>query len=406
MLKVAEKLAEQLLALSGVAQVGLFGSVARAEENPSDVDLFVLTEEEDIPLSILEKAEKHCTLLYPLGCAEVLNILGDPDSAWKVLFKTMWGVDVNIIVMPAEPTNDFLDRFSWVNSDEAFLENTARDFQLFNPESGHFQKAEAPWADCVAQYTDEGGLRIVEGYFNDDYKAGFDAGYNVVVIPHEWPDETWAHLYCLNEEVAEQVVALVPRSSLVNPTEEGNPVVYVGEVPEALSPEVSLRSLESVDEEDEWYDDDYSDYDHYDHYDYELKATCPECHEAVGWWDEACENCGAQLLPIPLGGFGQDKRPHWGPRQVRTSSGVKPGNMLVKVTGRPQGRSTITVLTEPRPDDVGQRFEYLTSSGHQIGAYLADFGILPYDAGSWNRTNHLLRTGRRRIDISTLNISD
>lgn len=239
-------------------------------------------------------------------------------------------------------------------------------------------------------------LKIVEGFFNDDYKAGFDAGYNVVVIPHEWPDETWAHLYCLNEEVAEQVVALVPRSSLVNPTNEGNPVVYVGEVPEALSPEVKLSDLEKVVEEDEeWYDD----------YDYEYEETCPLCYKIVGCNDETCGNCGMQLLPIPPGGFGPDGRPHWGPRQVRNPEGVHPGNVLVMVSGRRQHRTTTIVLIEPRPDEIGQRFKCLVPGSCWDGAYLADFGVVPYEAGHWNRTNHLLRTGRKRIDISTLNIS-
>lgn len=170
MLGVAEELAEQLLTLSGVAQVALFGSVARAEENPSDIDLFVLTEEESIPLSILEKAERSGTWVYPLNCTKTLNILRAPNSFWRMFFRMKWGVEVSIIVMPVEPTSEFLDRFYWANFDEDFLENTARDFQIFDPASGHFQKAEAPWVDYVAEY------EVGEEWYNgDEWDASLSA---------------------------------------------------------------------------------------------------------------------------------------------------------------------------------------------------------------------------------------
>lgn len=252
------------------------------------------------------------------------------------------------------------------------------------------------------QKSNKGGevrLKIVEGFFYDDWKVGFDAGYNVVIIPHEWPDEEWFHLHCLDEEVAQRVLALAPGARLVNPR-----IVYVEEIPKVLRPEANLEAslgyfLGDFEEdlEEDWDDDDY-----------ELEAQCPECGEVVGWWDETCANCGAQLLPLPSGGFNSNGRPNWGPRQVRTPRGIKPGNVLTMAMGRYQERCTIVVLTKPYPDKNDPswwRFDYLVprcpiSPAMRRSATLGDFGVIGH-AEHWNRTNYLERTGRKRVNLKT-----
>lgn len=100
-------------------------------------------------------------------------------------------------------------------------------------------------------------------------------------------------------------------------------------------------------------------------------------------------------------------RPHFGRRQVRTSAGVVPGNDLVMVRGDEQYRDVIIVLSEPYVSKRGKLvFDFVHKEHLSRDAilgriyHLNDFGIVPYksDEGDvWNPTNHLLRTGRRRL---------
>lgn len=291
MLVIAEKVARLLLdEVDSVDQVALFGSLARGEEHPSDVDLFVLTADSGIPERILAEAERNCERLYASGYLPALSALGAQDilSEFRRIIGT---IDVNIVVMPAEPTDDYLGRFAQTSFDVDFLENTAEDFQAFDPESGEFVPTAAPW---------------------------------------------WA--------------------------------------------------FEALDE----------------FHDYETR--CPNCDAVVEWNDEICANCGACLLPLPPGGFGPDGRSHWGPRQVRTSRGIKLGNVLTMVQGRSHEKILIVVVSEPHLDDeLGWLcFDCLDPGGSLSRLPLTDFGVVPYVNGRWNRINHLLRTGRHRVDVSKL----
>lgn len=147
MLKIAETVARFLLTIPEVAQVGLFGSVARGEEDPSDIDLFVLTAEPSIPERILRDADECGEWLYPSGYVDALKALGASDRLDE-LDAVSPDVDLNIIVMPATPSCEYLWEFQLHNWDYWFLENTADDFRLFDPESG-FRQSPAPWADYV-----------------------------------------------------------------------------------------------------------------------------------------------------------------------------------------------------------------------------------------------------------------
>ena len=94
-------------------------------------------------------------------------------------------------------------------------------------------------------------------------------------------------------------------------------------------------------------------------------------------------------------------RPHFGPRQVRTPAGIKPGNALTLVRGAKRYHDTIIVLSESYTDESGDLvFDLVYRKGLpnracKVTYYLSDFGVVLYDSGWWNPTNCLLRTGRR-----------
>ncbi|MHA1829178.1 MAG: hypothetical protein ACTSX6_11090 [Candidatus Heimdallarchaeaceae archaeon] len=107
--------------------------------------------------------------------------------------------------------------------------------------------------------------------------------------------------------------------------------------------------------------------------------------------------------------FPTEERPNFGPRQVRTLEGIKPGNIFKKVGLAGTGsESLILIISEPFPKIIGDdklpsmRFEYLVlrgcMKGWLDGAFAADKSVIPYLPGNvWNNSNYLLRTGRKRL---------
>lgn len=104
-------------------------------------------------------------------------------------------------------------------------------------------------------------------------------------------------------------------------------------------------------------------------------------------------------------------RPNFGPRQVKTPKGIRPGNVLVHVFGehKPQSRKVIIVLSDPYLLDEeepveGLAFDYtyeedlLEAVVFVFTNYLCNMGVVPYSDGEWNPTDHLLRTGRHLSD--------
>ena len=94
----------------------------------------------------------------------------------------------------------------------------------------------------------------------------------------------------------------------------------------------------------------------------------------------------------------QTKRPHWGPRQVRTLRGLHAGQIYLKVDARTQSSNKIIVLSEPFQDPKRKwkyKFIYWPFKEGELNflfeGYCADMGIVP-DGGFWNQTNSLQRT--------------
>lgn len=97
-------------------------------------------------------------------------------------------------------------------------------------------------------------------------------------------------------------------------------------------------------------------------------------------------------------------RPYWGPRQVRTLRGVRPGAVLMRrsrLAGYYGGRQVFVVVRGPysRDHDLGWvDIVYLNDDvnrGYQFSLSLSDFGVVPYPGGAWNQANYLVRAGRR-----------
>lgn len=99
-----------------------------------------------------------------------------------------------------------------------------------------------------------------------------------------------------------------------------------------------------------------------------------------------------------------EDRPYWGPRQVRTLRGVRPGAVLMRrsrLAGSYGGQQVFVVVRGPysRDHDLGWvDIVYLdggVNRDYQFSLSLGDFGVVPYPGGAWNQTNYLERAGRR-----------
>lgn len=269
--EIAEGLARLFLEIPEVEGIALFGSVARQEENPSDVDLILLTATDEIPELLLDEAEDSERRLYTIEVYRALELL-EAEELREQLDRISRGINVGCVLMPAKPTPEYLERFSWTNSDPFFLENVSQDYRLFDPDQGAFVPVLCPWSDWLEE----------QGYGEGDFdRSGYD---------------------------------------------EDGP------------------------------------------------------------------------LPDPPGGFSKDGRPNWGPRQVRTLGGVKPGNIFIAVS-RDGSRSQILILSESFQEEGNWRC-WVCHIPHRTKRkiFLADYGAVPYtERLLWNRTNYLLRIGRRRM---------
>jgi len=148
----AETLARLLLTVGSIEDVGLFGSVAREEPKPSDIDIAVFVEG-SLPQDILdgdgEGEDEECWWLgeehlYALSVKELLEALdatGLQDQV-KALLGPTWA---EAIVLPVEADRGFYRQFAWLQPDRLFLHKVAPDFQLFSVAAGKFVRAQAPW---------------------------------------------------------------------------------------------------------------------------------------------------------------------------------------------------------------------------------------------------------------------
>ena len=87
------------------------------------------------------------------------------------------------------------------------------------------------------------------------------------------------------------------------------------------------------------------------------------------------------------------KRPHFGPRQVRTLKKIKKGLIFIE---KPYG-SLLKILSEPLLEGVFLRVLASESDDHgktwskPAEISLADRGVVPYDGGLWHQINWLAR---------------
>ncbi len=107
-------------------------------------------------------------------------------------------------------------------------------------------------------------------------------------------------------------------------------------------------------------------------------------------------------------------RPHFGPRQVRTPAGIKPGNRLIKVTRN--SRDYIIVRSDPYPNPGDWDWEPVGPVGDLIFDYtyedenqrrrmlLSSVGVVLYGDKWWSPTNHLLRTGHKRLTTEEIKL--
>lgn len=182
LLGIARKVAGLLVDhLSGVEGVGLFGSLARGEQHPEDIDMIVLTREATIPESFVEFAEDWRAKLYPFDWQSALPDLGAEWELVDQVTEILGGTPLDIVTMPAAPTDEYLRRFAAVNEDPDFLKNAAANFRRYGRESGKFTPTEAPWQD----YLDGQELiRLSERHARNYFQAGPDAW-----MERQWEEE-------------------------------------------------------------------------------------------------------------------------------------------------------------------------------------------------------------------------
>lgn len=95
------------------------------------------------------------------------------------------------------------------------------------------------------------------------------------------------------------------------------------------------------------------------------------------------------------------ERPHWGSKQVRALQEILVGQICLKIK-RLGSTSKIIILSKPFRDDSGDwKFRYtdfpVRKESFLNETFCSDSGILPYDNGSWNEKNYLLRTGQNIV---------
>jgi hypothetical protein len=100
-------------------------------------------------------------------------------------------------------------------------------------------------------------------------------------------------------------------------------------------------------------------------------------------------------------------RPYFSTKQVRTTRGIKRGNLLIKVSklNRSWPKIKVLVLSEPYTKKVSSRdgslwVDIIYLEGPQKGYVhamsLADHSVISYGK-VWNKSYYFIRTGRKRL---------
>lgn len=191
-----------------VSQVGLFGPLARGGVGPCKLDLILFLEEGDYFAEELAiNAADHGDFLYgELGFDELLGRL----SLWwlnredmRSLHDLIGGVGVDLVIMPhpAQIDEQYVGYFQCASPTPEFLAEMAWGFQLFNPGSGKFESATAPWQRILLLLDEEDNMADEEELDWDGTLEGTELGE-----PDEWDTDPTADR--LDEDAA--ALAKVP----------------------------------------------------------------------------------------------------------------------------------------------------------------------------------------------------
>lgn len=165
-LGAAEEIVPLLLELPGVGGVALFGSVARLSSFPGDIDFVLLMKNEKLSRDALDR--KFWEALgfggkgrYDRDLVEVLSLLLPSPSLYCdeaipiITLADNFGVPINLILMPMEPTEEFVRYFALSQRDVSFLSNVAEDFLPYDKEKRCFDfswDGDAPWEKHLPIY--------------------------------------------------------------------------------------------------------------------------------------------------------------------------------------------------------------------------------------------------------------
>lgn len=100
------------------------------------------------------------------------------------------------------------------------------------------------------------------------------------------------------------------------------------------------------------------------------------------------------------------ERPHFGPRQVRTRNGLKPGTILISKSAGWYQRKILIVKAPELVNGIWWSY-YVRLPVTTRPAYIdklatTDMGVEPYWDGEWNSMNHLLRSGRTILTLKEI----
>lgn len=165
MMELAVRVAEFLLPIHGIEKIGMFGSTARGDRKPSDVDLIVFGSEKVAEASLrgfsYQASSGHFVLnrklLNPSQFSELELIIFIYGMGWREKLA-VWGEmkrrrshyalssgPVDFVVLPVDPTADFLRRFEEAQPRPNFWRDAAKGYKEFDRRKGRFSAAVPPW---------------------------------------------------------------------------------------------------------------------------------------------------------------------------------------------------------------------------------------------------------------------
>lgn len=153
---VAEQVAVLLLQHELIEKVGLYGSVARGDENPHDIDMFVVMSGH-IPREWMESFWVDEKDFYAVTIDGNQNFLEDLGLLTR-LTTLLNGIRIHVIPLPVDYDAEYVEWMATSCWDEDFWWNVCDDYLEYDPTTGHFESYDVPWADWV-----DVQLRLING---------------------------------------------------------------------------------------------------------------------------------------------------------------------------------------------------------------------------------------------------